>query len=94
MDYELQEIPLEKIKHCLDGVREPKVDAGIEQLATSIKDVGLMQSIVVSLNSKTNFYCVRVGHRRLLAYRYLNEKFPDDEYDKIFSRIIPEPEEC
>ena len=92
MDSDYKKIPLDKIKHCHEGVRELTVDAGIKQLATSIKDMGLMQPIIIYLNSKTNFYCVLSGHRRLVAYGYLNEKFPDDEYGKIFSHIIPEPE--
>lgn len=82
-----KKIPLEKIKPPCRGVREPKVDTGIEKLAASIKDIGLIQPIIVCPLDDGSFELI-VGQRRLVAYDYLNEKFPDDEYEEIHAYII------
>ncbi len=53
----------------------------IYELAESIKNSGLRNPIEV-LDLNNTFYEVITGHRRFKAFRYLNEKFPD-EYNRI-----------
>jgi ParB/RepB/Spo0J family partition protein len=51
---------------------------GIEDLAASIAEYGLLQPIVVSPAAAGRHTCI-AGHRRLAAYRWLAERHPDHD---------------
>jgi ParB family chromosome partitioning protein len=51
---------------------------GIEDLAASIAEYGLLQPIVVSPAAAGRHTCI-AGHRRLAAYRWLAEHHPDHD---------------
>ena len=85
-------ISLDKIKIQKFNVRKKDIQAGIQDLAASIKAIGLLQPITVFLDSENDRYVILAGQRRFNAYFYLNENNPGDGFDKIKSIIIPEPE--
>lgn len=85
-------IPLDRIKVEKHNVRVHDIDVGIEDLAASIKAVGLLQPITVFFNSQSNEYVILAGQRRLNAYHYLNNRYPDNVYDKISCVLIDEPQ--
>lgn len=74
------------------------IKSNIEQLASSIKEIGLQQPIVVKKVEKdekgNQQYEVIAGHRRLAAYRILckeigKTQFPEDNpYLKIQARVV------
>ena len=84
-------ISLDKIKVEKHNVRKHDIDTGIEDLAASIKAVGLLQPITAYLNSETGMYVILAGQRRLNAYHYLNENNPNEGFDEIQCIIIDEP---
>jgi len=91
MSDEITPIPLDKIKIQKFNVRKKDIQTGIEDLAASIKAIGLLQPITVFLDSENDRYVILAGQRRFNAYSYLNEKNPGEGFDKIKALIIPEP---
>lgn len=89
---QIQSIPLDSIKVQKYNVRKKEIDKGIEDLAVSIKAIGLLQPITVFYDSEKKFYVILAGQRRLNAHHYLNEKYPQDGWDKINCIVIDEPE--
>ena len=79
------------------------IKSNIEQLAQSIKEIGLQQPIVVKKINKDNegnqLYEVIAGHRRLAAYSLLannigeTEYLEDNPYLKIQARVIEDDED-
>ena len=92
MTEEISLISIDKIKIQKFNVRKKDIDTGIEDLAASIKAVGLLQPITVFLEAEKNLYVLLAGQRRFNAYNYLNENNPGDGFDKIKAIIIPEPQ--
>lgn len=88
----IQPISLDEIKVQKYNVRKHELDKGIEDLAVNIKAIGLLQPITVYLDSKNQRHVILAGQRRLLAYYYLDEKYPAEGFDKIKCIVIPEPE--
>jgi ParB/RepB/Spo0J family partition protein len=72
----LQDISIDKIKVSNENVRTLEVYNGLQDLADSIKSVGLQQPVVVfPITGKEGEYELIVGQRRFLAYRtILKEK--------------------
>lgn len=66
----IQNIPLGDLRVSLDNVRKEDVSLNVNELATSIKEIGLQQPIVVV--KKDGKYDIIVGQRRFLAYKKLN----------------------
>ena len=60
----------------------------IEELANSIELIGLLNPITV--RKQDNHYVVITGHRRLHAYRLLNERHKQGKYAKIPAIITSE----
>ena len=89
---EIQSIPLDSIKVQKYNVRKKEIDKGIEDLAASIKAVGLLQPITVFYDSEKEIYVILAGQRRLNAHHFLNEKYPGKGWDKIQCIVIDEPE--
>lgn len=92
MSQEITLIPIDEVKIQKFNVRKKDIQTGIEDLAASIKAVGLLQPITVFLDSENNRYVILAGQRRFNAYTYLNEEFPGEGFDKIRAIVIPEPE--
>lgn len=92
MSYEsVKPISLDEIKVQKFNVRKHDIDKGIEDLAASIKAIGLLQPITVYFDSKNERYVILAGQRRLNAHHYLNDKYPNKGFDKINCFVIPEP---
>ena len=90
MTYQIDELPLEKIKVKKQNVRVHDIEVGIEDLAASIKAHGLIEPIVVYKSSE--LYYVLAGQRRLNAYTALNTKHPGGGFDRIPCFVRAEPE--
>ena len=84
-------IPINEIKVEKHNVRLHDIDVGIEDLAASIRAVGLLQPITAYFNSENKYYVILAGQRRFNAYNYLNEQYPDSGFDKIKCIVIDEP---
>ena len=83
---EHKKIPIDKIRINEKNVKKPPLDLSVnQQLANSIKSIGLIELIVVSYDKKTDDYVVVDGNRRLLALRQLNE---DGEFDEVDCVIL------
>ena len=89
---EIQPIPLDSIRVQKFNVRKKEIDKGIEDLAASIRAVGLLQPITVFYDSEKKIYVILAGQRRLNAHHFLNEKYPGKGWDKINCIVIDEPE--
>jgi ParB family transcriptional regulator, chromosome partitioning protein len=89
---EIQLLSLDSVKVQKYNVRKKEIDKGIEDLAASIKAVGLLQPITVFFDSEKEFYVILAGQRRLNAHHNLNDKYPGKGWDKIKSIVIDEPE--
>jgi ParB family chromosome partitioning protein len=89
---EIQLLPLDSIKVQKYNVRKKEIDKGIDDLAASIKAVGLLQPITVFFDSEKKFYVILAGQRRLNAHHYLNDEYPGEGWDKIKCIVIDEPE--
>lgn len=63
---------INKIKVADENVRHTKRDAGIEDLAKSIREHGLIQPVVVI--EKNGKYNLIVGQRRYLAFQFLDKE--------------------
>lgn len=92
MEDKFEFIPLENIKVQKHNVRIHDIDVGKEDLAENIKVNGLLQPIAAYYDSKRSCYVILTGQRRYNAYQYLNDKYPDQGFDKIQCKIIDEPE--
>jgi len=66
---ELQYLPLDKIDVSASNVRRTKREEGIDELARSIKEIGLQQPVVVF--PKGDRYELVIGQRRYLAFKRL-----------------------
>lgn len=71
-DLSFEYLPLDKIRVSLSNVRKAKLEEGIDELASSIRETGLQQPIVVY--KKGDFYDLIIGQRRLLACKRLGIK--------------------
>ena len=78
-------IPVDKIKMSELQARQKEVTAGLELFAEQIRNVGLIQPIVVY--QKGNEYELLVGQRRYLAHRDVLE------WKEIRAEIIKRPED-
>ena len=92
-DREIKEIPLEELDISASQVRVHGVGAEIDELANSIKKVGLLQPIVVC-KTKDGRYDILSGQRRFLAHQRLKRKTilavvlennPDETQSKVIS---------
>jgi len=89
---EIQLLSLDLIKVQKYNVRKKEIDKGIDDLAASIKAVGLLQPITVFFDSEKKFYVILAGQRRLNAHHQLNEQYSEEGWDKIKCIVIDEPE--
>lgn len=64
-----QELPIRQLRTSLNAIRENN-PAALTELASSIKEKGLMQPIVV--RSKKSYYEIVAGHRRFYACKFLH----------------------
>ncbi len=72
----LEDIPLDKIDISLSNVRKTNLEKGIDELAKSIKEIGVQQPVVVFEKPNGRFELV-IGQRRYLACEKLGlEKIP------------------
>lgn len=69
---EFKDLPLDKIDISISNVRKSNLEEGIEELANSIKEIGVQQPIVVF--QRGNRYELVIGQRRYLACKKLNLK--------------------
>lgn len=90
MAYQVEEIPIEKIKVQKHNVRLQNIDAGVDDLATSIKAHGLLEPIVAYRSG--DLYHLLAGQRRLNAFHNLNASHPGGGFDRIPCFIRDEPE--
>jgi len=88
---QIELIPLDQIKVEKHNVRKHDIDTGIEELAASIKAVGLLQPITAYRHSENNLYVILAGQRRFNAYHRLNQDNPNSGFDKIKCIVIDEP---
>jgi len=72
-DYEVKKIPLDELEIGTSQARTRNVGRGIDELANSIKKVGLLEPIVVQRLASGRFEIV-TGQRRFLAHQKLGEK--------------------
>lgn len=82
------EIPLNKLLAWNGNVRTTGADEGIDELATSIASVGLLQSLVVKKEPRGK-YAVVAGKRRLLALSQLASNGAVDPSMEIPCRVVP-----
>ena len=76
-----KEIPLGDLTIGLGQVRIRDVSKDIDQLADSIRQVGLLEPIVVSPTDDEGKYEIITGQRRFLAHQELGK-------DKIWAAIL------
>lgn len=89
----LMDVPLSIIK---DRPVNRFIISDIEELAKSIEEVGLQQSVVLKQNIDEDdniTYTVCIGHRRLAAYRLLDKKYKDGRYRYISAKVLTPSEE-
>jgi ParB family chromosome partitioning protein len=83
----IQKIPLKDLRVSIDNVRKEDVSLYVNELATSIKEIGLQQPIVVV--KKDSKYDIIVGQRRFLAFRKLNSTYPNDpKFERIPAIVL------
>jgi len=88
---QIEFLSLDDVKIQKHNVRTRDIDDGIDDLASSIRALGLLQPITAYYDSANSRYVVLAGQRRLNAHVLLNEKYPKDGFDKIKAIVIPEP---
>lgn len=71
---EFRDIPLDQLEIGKAQVRTRDVSKGIEDLAASIKKVGLLEPILVAVTDKKDLFEIILGQRRFLAHRLLKEE--------------------
>ena len=69
-----KDIPLQQLVIGKGQVRTSDVAVGIDELAKSIQEVGLLHPSVVCPAEKKGQYEILIGQRRFLAYRMLKKK--------------------
>jgi ParB/RepB/Spo0J family partition protein len=87
----VQLLPLDEVRVQKHNVRTRDIDDGIDDLATSIRALGLLQPITAYYDSENSRYVVLAGQRRLNAHSILHESYPTEGFDKIKAIVIPEP---
>ena len=88
----LKKIPINKILVGRSVVRVQGFDKNIDELAISIKALGLIQPIIVYTNSEHEYFVI-VGQRRLRALHLLDEQYPGEGFDKVDCLIHDEQNE-
>lgn len=92
-DFKSDFIPLEKLGVPRENLRLHNTDLELDDLAINIRAVGQSQPILVyPLSGDSGNYEILEGQRRLNAFDRLNQKYPNQGYDKIYATIRPEPE--
>ena len=79
---EIREIPIADLVVSKGQVRLRDVGKEIDELADSIRKLGLLEPIVVSPSGKPGKYEILTGQRRVLAHRQLQR-------DMILARVLP-----
>lgn len=92
MEEKFEYVSLDEIKVQKHNVRIHDIDQGIEDLAENIRANGLLQPIAAYYDSERSYYVILTGQRRLNAFHYLNEQYPNEGFEKIQCKIIAEPE--
>jgi ParB/RepB/Spo0J family partition protein len=64
-----EDLPLDQIEVSQHNVRHTNVEKGLEELAESIKEIGLQQPVVVMRTEDPRKYELIIGQRRYLASR-------------------------
>lgn len=76
-------IPLDAVDcDSIERDREKGEDPELEELKTSIREVGLSNPIRVIAGSDDRYQLIQ-GYRRFLAYRSLDAEHPEQGYDRI-----------
>jgi len=88
----LKKIPINKILVGRSVVRVKGIEKNINELANSIKALGLIQPIIVYTNSEHEYFVI-VGQRRLRALHLLDEQYPGEGFDKVDCLIHDEQNE-
>ncbi|MCY4368500.1 MAG: ParB/RepB/Spo0J family partition protein [bacterium] len=88
-----REIPLEQLTIGLGQVRMRDVNKGIGELADSIRQVGLLEPIVVSPIDESETYEIITGQRRFLAHKRLGEEtiwsaILDEHVDELTAKVL------
>lgn len=81
---DIKELPMEKLVFGKGQVRVDQVGADVDELAASIKKIGLLLPITVCPSDKEGHYEVLTGQRRFLAHKKLGR-------DKILACIREKP---
>ena len=88
------EMPLEKIDISISNVRRTNIEEGLDELAESIREIGVQQPIVVFRKSDNRFELI-IGQRRYLACKKIGKKtIPalittiDNETDALIKSFI------
>lgn len=84
-------IPIDEIRVQKHNVRIKDIDLGIDDLATSIRSLGLLQPVTAYFDSEKKIYVVLAGQRRLNAHVLLHEKYPTEGFGEIKCILIDEP---
>ncbi|MDH4128669.1 MAG: ParB/RepB/Spo0J family partition protein [Spirochaetota bacterium] len=92
MDYKdgILFIPLSNININLLHIRKHSLGKDIEELANSIFETGLLHPILVKQSEKDSqdsIYTIICGERRFMAYKYLNNRYPNG-FNKIPCKFI------
>jgi ParB family transcriptional regulator, chromosome partitioning protein len=90
---EIKEIPLEALVLGKGQVRVREVGKDIDELAASIKKIGLLQPIVVCKSGEPGKYEILTGQRRFIAHKELQKKtitacVLDEKVDEVEAKII------
>ncbi|MGR3321316.1 MAG: ParB/RepB/Spo0J family partition protein [Pseudooceanicola sp.] len=86
----VEAVPLDDVHtYMLVRDRIPGVDHELEELVTSIRELGLSNPIRVMPRPDGTGYELVQGYRRLSAYRKLLEETGDAEWEKIPALVMP-----
>ena len=90
---EIKEIPLDALVIGKGQVRVRDVGKGIDELASSIKKLGLLQPIVVCDSDEPGKYEILTGQRRFLAHKELHKDtitacILDEKVDEAEAKIL------
>ena len=85
---QIEFLSLDDVKIQKHNVRTRDIDDGIDDLASSIKALGLLQPITAYYDSANSRYVVLAGQRRLNAHVLLNEKYPNSDKINITQETI------
>ena len=70
----IQSVKVKNLSLSKDNVRKRNREVGLEELAQSIAEQGLLQNLIVTPLKKAGTYTVKAGGRRLRALQFLIEK--------------------